>query len=133
MTVEPRSVPSGPFDVIGARSKLNDLAGSLDRWSRALAQTSRDLEPVEAKYRSFVDDHELGLLKKSEDEDYKLPSAGLRLKLAHRAMDPELLGRYMGLTTARERQIQRLRDLKAEIEAQRSILSALKSELEALR
>jgi hypothetical protein len=121
-------------DVIDARSKLNDLAGSLDRWSRALAQTSRDLEPVEEEYRTFVDDFEIGLLTKSEDEEgYKLPSASLRLKLAHKAMNPELLGRYMGLTKARERQLQRIRDLSREIDAYRSLVSAAKAELDATR
>jgi hypothetical protein len=119
-------------DVITARSRLSELANSLDRWSKALAQTSRDLEPVEEQYRTFVDEFEVGLLLRSEGEDdYRLPSAALRLKLAHRAMDPDLLGRYMGLVQARTRLQQRIRDLKSEIEAQRSILSALKVELEA--
>lgn len=119
-------------DVITARGNLNTLALELGSLSTKLAQVSRDLEPVERQYHDFVDEFEVGLLLKSEsDEDYRLPSAALRLKLAHRAMDPALLGRYMGLVNSRSRLQQRLRDLKAEVDAQRSILSSLKSELEA--
>lgn len=119
-------------DVIEAKNRLRQLSNTLGEWSRALAQTSKDLQPVENDYHKFVDDFELGLLTRSEDEDdYRLPSAALRLKLAHRAMDPDLLGRYMGLTEARRRQLQRIRDLGKEIEAQRSLLSAAKVEMEA--
>jgi hypothetical protein len=119
-------------DVLTARTRLSELANDLGDLSGMLARVSRDLEPVEEQYRAFVDDFEVGLLLRSEDEDgYKLPSESLRIKLAHRKMDPALLGRYMGLTKSRERLQQRIRDLKAEIEAQRSILSALKVEMEA--
>jgi hypothetical protein len=119
-------------DVIDARTALNRLAVELGDMSSKLAQVCRDLEPVERDYSAFVDEFEVGLLLRSEsDEGYKLPSAALRLKLAHRKMDPDLLGRYMGLVNSRSRLQQRLRDLKAEIEAQRSILSALKVEMEA--
>lgn len=119
-------------DVIEARRKLSELARELGARSQDLALVSRNLEPVEDEYRTFVDEFELGLLKRSEDEDgYRLPPAALRLKLAHSAMDPALLGRYIGLTKSRERLVQRIRDLKHEAEAQRSIVSALKAELEA--
>lgn len=120
-------------DVLAEKEALRRLSNTLGEWSKALAQTSRDLEPVEAEYRAFVDDFELGLLLRSENEDdYRLPPASLRLKLAHKAMDPALLGRYMGLTTARGRQLQRIRDLGKEIEAHRSLLSAAKTELDAI-
>ena len=118
-------------DVIDARGNLNRLSLELGQLSTKLAQVCRDLEPVEAEYTRFVDDFELGLLLKSETSDYKLPSGALRLKLAHQKIDADLLGRRMGLTNSRERLQQRIRDLKAEIEAQRSILSALKVEMEA--
>lgn len=121
-------------DVVSVRGKLSDQADELDRLSRALADVARQLEPVATEYQAFVDNHELGLLLRSEDEtEYKLPPAALRLKLARRAMDPELRGRYMALTHSRERLEQRIRDLKVAVEAQRSILSALKMELEATR
>ena len=115
-----------------AMLKLGEQAEELGDLSGRLADVSRKLEPVEREYTDFVDNHELGLWNRSEDEDgFKLPSAAIRLKLAHQAMPPELLGRYKGLVESRSRLVQRIRDLKAEIEAQRSILSALKVEMEA--
>lgn len=123
---------TGFAEAITARGKLREQAEELAQRSGELAQVSRDLEPVEQEYRTFVDDFEIGLWKRSEDEkDFKLPAAALRVKLAHREMDPALLGRYVGLTRGRERLVQRIRDLKVEIEAQRSIVSALKTEMEA--
>lgn len=120
-------------DVADAISALREYASELDKASRALTQIARDLEPIEDKYREFVDNFEIGLWTKHEAQGSKLPSAAMRLKLAHRAMSPELLGEYVGLTAARDRGRKRISDLKASVEAQRSILSALKVEVEALR
>lgn len=117
-------------DCIG---KLRDSADELDSLSRALHKSERDLEPVEREYRAFVDDFEVGLWKQHQDDGAKLPSEALRVKLAERQMDPALLGRYVGLVMARRRAEKRIRDLRASVDAQRSILSALKSELEATR
>lgn len=112
---------------------LDSLARELDTRSKELAQTERDLEPVENEYRTFVDDFEVGLWTRSQDEEtFKLPSEALRLKLAHREMKPDLLGKYVGLMKRRKRLEQRIRDLRAVVDAQRSILSALKVEQEAL-
>ena len=119
-------------EAIDARAKLRAQADELSLRSGELARVSRELEPVEKQYREFVDDFEIGLWKRSEDEKgFRLPAAGLRVKLAHQAMDPALLGRYVGLSHSRERLVQRIRDLKVEVEAQRTIVSALKAELEA--
>lgn len=120
-------------DVADAISALREYASELDGISRALSKIERDIEPVAERYQKFVDDFEIGLWTKSEDEGAKFPSAAMRLKLAHKAMDPALLGSYVGLVNARERGVQRLRAVKASVEAQRSILSALKVEAEALR
>lgn len=112
---------------------LDEHARELDTRSKELAATERDLEPVEAEYRKFVDDFEIGLWQRSQDEEgFKLPSEALRLKLAHRSIDPAVLGRYVGLVKRRRRLEQRLRDLKAAVDAQRSILSALKTEMDAV-
>lgn len=119
-------------DVLDARAKLREQAEELDKYSKALAFVCRELEPVEAEYQRFVDDFELGLLLRSENEDgYRLPSAALRLKMAHQAMKPELLGRHIGLTNKRTRLQQRIRDLKAQVDAQRSLVSAYRAEMEA--
>lgn len=115
-----------------ATGRLSELSAELDGISRNLAGVSRSLEPVEADYRRFVDDFELGLYQRSIDEDgYKLPSEAMRAKLAIRAMPPELFGRYTALVRSRDRMVQRIRDIKTEVEAQRSILSALKEEASA--
>lgn len=120
-------------DVAESIAKLSDLADQLDNASRLLAKVERDLEPIEDEYQAFVDNFEIGLWKKHEDEGAKLPPAGLRLSLAHRAMDPALLGQYVGLMNARKRGDKRVSALKAAADAQRSILSALKVEMEATR
>lgn len=120
---------STPQEALG---RLEAHAQELDRLSRALAQVQRDLEQTEIEYQRHVDDYELGLYFKSEQEDGpRLPSEALRLKLARRAMDPELLGRRDGLVRKRDRLKQRIADLKAIVESERSILSALKVEMEA--
>lgn len=117
-------------DCIG---KLREAAEELDGLSRSLHRTERDLEPTEREYRQFVDDYEVGLWKQHQDEGRKLPSEALRVKLAEQAMDPALLGRYVGLVMARKRAEKRIKDLRSSVDAQRSILSALKVEMEATR
>lgn len=115
-----------------ARVKLNELADELGHLAGLLAQAERLLEPVASEYQQFVDDFETGLwFKHVGEEGAKLPSAEMRVKLAHREMDPKLLGNYVGLMNKRQRLTDRIRSLKVEIEAQRSILSALKVEMEA--
>lgn len=111
--------------------RLDKMARELGERSTQLAKVTRDLEPVHREYTSFVDDFEIGLWKKHQDEDAKFPSAAMRLKLAEREMDPALLGRHYGLEESRKRLMKRISDLRAEIEAERSILSALKTEMEA--
>lgn len=120
-------------DVAECIAKLRESADELDTLSRRLHETERNLEPVERDYRKFVDDYEVGLWRQHQDEGAKLPSESLRVKLAEKAMDPALLGRYVGLVMARKRAEKRIRDLRASVDAQRSILSALKVEQEALR
>lgn len=113
-------------------STLDEQAKELDQRSKQLHTIECQLEPVAERYQKFVDDFEVGLWQRSQDEDdFRLPSEALRLKLAHRAMDPALLGEYVGLNKTRKRLEQRIRDLKAVVDAQRSILSALKLEQEA--
>ena len=111
---------------------LNHQAQHLAHLADALADVERQLEKAEAEYQKHVDDFEIGLWQRSQDEDgFKLPSESLRLKLAHKEMDPALLGRYIGLKASRDRLEKRIRNLRTEVDAQRSILSALKTEAEA--
>ncbi len=120
-----------------AMSKLDAYATELDTLSKNLADLDRALEPIEDEYTRFLEDFEIGLWEASQQggnpEGPRLPSEALRRSLGHRAMPPELLGRYSTLKRSRSRMEQRLRDLKAAVDAQRSILSALKTEMEATR
>lgn len=118
---------------VEAMDKLDQQAMELDHRSWQLADTERKLEPIEVEYQRFIDDYEIGLWTKYEDSEYKikLPSEAMRLKLAHKAMDPDLLGKYVGYVNSRKRLEKRISALKAAVDAQRSILSALKVEMEA--
>ena len=115
-----------------AMENLDRLRWELGNVANALAQIERELEPVEKEFSKFVDDYELGLYARSVEQDgYKLPARDLREKLAVRAAPPELYGRRTALVNARERASKRIGTLKVEVEAQRSILSALKEESQA--
>ena len=115
-----------------ALERLDGHASELDTLSKGLAAVQRDLEPAEVAYQAFVDEFEVGLYLKSEEPDGpRLPSEALRLKLARREMPAELLGRRDGLLRKRDRMRQRISDLKTIVESERSLLSALKVEMEA--
>ncbi|MDE2103212.1 MAG: hypothetical protein KGL39_38555 [Patescibacteria group bacterium] len=118
-----------------ALQQLEDARDELGKLSDALYQISvqldgKDNEPgVEQQYQDFVDEHETGQWLKAQDDDGpKLPSEALRLKLARRDMDPVLLARHDLLIRKRKRVQQRISDVSKIIEANRSILSALKEE-----
>jgi hypothetical protein len=114
-----------------ARDVLTKYAGELHGLSRKLAEVEQEFAPVQQEYENFLDEFETALWFRHETEGAKLPSEAMRVRLAHRAMKPELLGRYVGLTNQRQRLRKRISDVKVSVEAQRSILSALKAELEA--
>jgi hypothetical protein len=117
-----------------ARGVLDSKAAELGRLSAALADVSRRLEPIDHEYEQFVTDFEAGLWKRFEDGDLsRLPSEKMRMRLAHKQIDQTLLGRREGLHMSRDRLRKRISDLRLEVEAQRSILSALKVEMEATR
>lgn len=120
--------------VAEATNKLDEYATELDKLSRGLANVARQLEPVAKEYDEFISNYELGLYDRSlNDANFKLPSEAMRLKLAIRDMSPELYGRYVALTHSQDRMKERIRRLGQLVDGQRSILSALKSELEATR
>lgn len=118
-------------DPLTVRARLDELATELDQRSKELAETERELDPTDEAYEAFVETYECGLWDAHEKDEAKLPGAELRLKLARRAMDKKLLGRYSMLIRKRKRLEKRISSLKTMVSAQQSILSALKSELEA--
>lgn len=117
---------------IDAMFRLETLASELDRRSNELAETERKLDPIEAAYDEFVSDYEASLYDESLKEGGpRLPGESIRLALAHREMPPSLRGEHRTLTGKRRRLEKRISTLKTEVEAQRSILSALKVQAEA--
>lgn len=119
-------------DVIAAKAKLGEYADELDKLSKELTQVERMLEPVSEEVQKFKDDFELGLYHRSvNDTDFKLPAEKIREKLAVRALAPDVYGRHLALVASRDRMRRRIGDLKALVEAQRSILSAEKTHMEA--
>ena len=118
-------------DVASVTGKLDAQAQELDKLSRELGQTERDLAPVEECYESYLDTFETGLWDLHVAGD-KLPPAEIRLRLARREMDKALLGEYSALIRKRKRLEKRIKALGSAIDAQRSILSALKQELAAV-
>ena len=119
-------------EAVEARHTLDKYRSELDNLSRDLAELARKFEPVQQAVTDFCDEHELGLYQRSIDEDdFKLPSEKLRHKLAMRALDPALYGRFVAMEASMGRMRGRIGDLKVLVEAQRSVLSALKSEQEA--
>lgn len=119
--------------VAEAMQRLDDLSSDLGKLAHTLADVNRALEPVEQEYEQFLDDFETGLWFKHETQDAKLPPKDMRIRLAHKAMKPELLGQYRGLTNKRDRLRKAISDKKADVDAWRSMLSALKTEMEATR
>ena len=116
------------------RDRLNEHSLELGRLSAALLTVNQLLETADGKYQAFVDEFEVGLwLKAQETDGPRLPSEALRIKLARQEMPAELLGRRDGLVRKRERIRQRIGDVKSMVVADRSIVSALKSEMEAAR
>ena len=120
------------MSVIEALAKLTEYATELDTLSKSLTEIERLIEPVDEQVTRFCDDYEIGLYTRSTEEDgYKLPSESLRVKLARRALPPELYGKHVALHASRDRLERRIRDLKLLVDAQRSLVSAYKLELEA--
>lgn len=121
------------------RAALTGIAQELDGLSASLANVERRLagsaeKPgVEVRYEKFMADHEIGLWTRHVDEGAKLPPEKLRERLGHQAMPADLYGEYFALTKSRKRIEKRIGALKAAADAQRSVLSALKVEMEATR
>ena len=113
--------------------KLDTLADELDKRSKEMAETEREMETSERLYEGWLGEWEANLWEESLTSETKFPPEKLRLRLAHRAMPAELLGTYQILTARRKRLERRISSIKTLVDAQRSILSALKEEMAASR
>jgi chaperonin cofactor prefoldin len=117
----------------GIREELNELSNELDGLSKTLGAVEAELESVEMQYEEWMSSFEEGLWTNHVDLGAKFPPEALRTRLGHLKMDPSLLGRYTGLVKRRKRIEKRIATLGKVVDSKRSVLSALKAELEATR
>ncbi len=113
--------------------KLDSYAAELDSCSRKLADVESELEPLNNVYEEAMDNAEASFWERHEDEGDKLPPQHMREVLARRSISPEIRSKRALLLSKRKRLEKRIRTLSDLVDAQRSILSALKSEMEAVR
>lgn len=118
--------------VVEVTGKLDQQATELDELSKTLASTERKLEPLETFYEEALDDFEVGCWDSHVKEEAKLPPAEMRERLARRTMPEKVLTERATLLAKRKRLEKRIKALGSAIDAQRSILSALKLEIEAV-
>ena len=129
-------------EAVTVMARLDTLAGELDQRSNQLAQVERELNGYKAMgaervkgvgelYEEWLDAFVVGLWDKHVKDDAKMPSEEVRLRMARTQMPPQMLGQYADLMSQRKRLENRIRDIGKQVEAQRSILSALKQSAEA--
>ncbi len=119
-------------DPVEAKGKLRELADDLDACSKMMSRVNRELRPLQAQYDDFVCDFKAGLWAAHVNEDARLPSADMQLVLALREMPAEFRGKHYDLVGKRDNLRKRISDLKSEVDAWRSVLSADKTEMEAI-
>lgn len=115
------------------RNKLTDLANELEKISSALHRLEKEGEHSERTYEDAVADFEVGMFEKWEKGEGKWPGEEVRERLARRTMDQDLKRDVDRIRAARKRADKRIAALKSEADSWRSILSALKSEVDATR
>jgi hypothetical protein len=118
-------------EVRDAAEILISSSAELDNLSKALMNAELELAPLERELEVFVSDFHVALWEEYRDKGERPPASEVRIALAHRAFDRDKYNRYLALKAARGRAKQRISDLKGVVDAQRSILSALKIEVEA--
>lgn len=106
---------------------LNRLSGGLEQLGVELANIETELEPVQKAHDTFVEDFKAGLWEQHLAGELKrMPAEDVRLALAYKQMPTTLRGKFAGLKQRRERCLNAISRTRAQIEANRSILSALK-------
>ena len=113
---------------------LSAIADELVSLSQALQFIERDhLYDLERAYEQGLMDFEAGLFEKYEKGEGKWPGEETRERLYRRTMPTDTLNELMRYQAARKRAEKRIASFKAAADSWRSILSALKVEMEASR
>jgi hypothetical protein len=124
---------SEQVDVSTCILRLDGIASELDGLSKDLAGVERRLEPLQRAYDDEFADFEAGMFDAWEKGDGKWPGEDTRERLFRRTLPADDRARYDALHASRKRMEKRIGTLKAAADAQRSVLSALKVEMEATR
>jgi septal ring factor EnvC (AmiA/AmiB activator) len=114
-----------------ASARLIEAAEELDKRSKELVQIERDLEIAEPMYEDSIETFIADLWDECLREERKFPPQDVRNAMAGKAMDKALRLNYRTLIRRRQKAKQRLTDLREIVAAQRSIVSAAKTEVEA--
>lgn len=112
-------------------AELDRLARELDNVSKALVKTEQLLEPVEEEYGAAIEAKLVALHDAALKDGSRVPRQEIVVAMARAEMPEQLRKNFDHLVALRRRGERRLSGLKATVDAQRSILSALKAELEA--
>lgn len=118
-------------DITLAARVLMDAADELDRVSKKLMEIEDELAPLEAELVEHVENFMVALWTDHIEREAKHPPEKTRDALAHRAFNRDRYYQILTLRASRGRQKARLSDLREIVAAQRSIVSAAKTELEA--
>jgi hypothetical protein len=117
--------------IVEASARLIAAARELDDVSKALVQTENVIEDLEPRYQGWIEDFIAALWDECIDEEKKFPPQDVRNAMAVKAMEPDLRRDYRACIRRRQKTKQRLTDLREIVAAQRSIVSAAKTEVEA--
>lgn len=113
---------------------LSAIADELVTLSQSLQVIEKEhLYDLERAYEQGLMDFEAGLFERYEKGEGKWPGEETRERLYRRTMPVDQLNDLMRYQAARKRAEKRIASLKAAADSWRSILSALKVEMEATR
>ena len=114
-----------------ASVRLMQCADELDKKSKELLVIETELQDLEPRYEDALETYVADLWDECVRDEKKFPPQDVRNAMAHKAMDPTLRLDYRTRIRRRAKAKSRLSDLREIVAAQRSIVSAAKTELEA--
>jgi predicted nucleic acid-binding Zn-ribbon protein len=117
--------------IVEASQRLIAAADELDSISKALVQLENVIEELEPRYEDAIEAFIAELWDESVRDEKKFPPKDVRDAMAFKAMDADLRLSYRMTIRRRQKTKQRLTDLREIVAAQRSIVSAAKTEMEA--